>query len=338
MADTDKNDGTHDTPDDLRNLVDVHNCTCCPRECRADRTAKPGWCRVGDDFAISSICAHRGEEPVLSGRHGICNIFFEHCNLQCIYCQNYQISRNTAPIGPVRSLDDVLTEIEAVLSTGAKGVGFVSPSHSIPQMLRIIDALRVRGHRQTLVYNTNGYDRADIIRSLEGSIDVYLPDLKYMDEKLGREYSNAPNYPEIATAAIREMFRQKGANIYLDHDDVIESGMIIRHLVLPGQVENSKAALRWIAEELSPSVHVSLMSQYCPTPAVRDHPLLGRTLHPEEYDEVVEEFERLGFWRGWVQELGSPHSYLPDFDQSHPFEPEEIDHESDHSDRTGSRR
>jgi putative pyruvate formate lyase activating enzyme len=324
MTNPDEHNGAPNLPDNLRGLVNVQNCSCCPRECRADRTSgTPGWCRSGDEFAISSICAHRGEEPVLSGRHGICNIFFEHCNLQCIYCQNYQISRNTSPTGPERLLGDVISEIEAVLDTGAQGVGFVSPSHSIPQMLRIIYALRSRGHRQTLVYNTNGYDRAEVIRSLEGTIDVYLPDLKYMDERLGREYSGAPNYPEIATAAIREMYRQKGANIYLDeNDEVIQTGMIIRHLVLPGQVENSKAVLRWIAGELSPSVHVSLMSQYYPTPAVRDHPLLGRTLHPEEYDEVVDEFERLGFWRGWVQELGSPHSYRPDFDQSHPFEPD----------------
>jgi len=324
MTKSDEHNRAPGNPDDLRNLVNVHNCTCCPRECRADRTGdKPGWCRSGNEFAISSICAHRGEEPVLSGPHGICNIFFEHCNLQCIYCQNFQISRNTTPTGPAMSLDDVLTQIEAVLGTGARGIGFVSPSHSIPQMLRIIDALRARGHRQTLVYNTNGYDRTEIIRSLEGTIGVYLPDLKYMDEKLGREYSGAPNYQETATTAIREMYRQKGANIYLDdNDEVIQSGMIIRHLVLPGQVENSKTALRWIAEELSPSVHVSLMSQYYPTPAVRDHPLLGRTLHTEEYAEIVEEFERLGFWRGWVQELGSTHSYRPDFDQSHPFEPD----------------
>jgi putative pyruvate formate lyase activating enzyme len=320
-----REDNNEPIPPDYRDiLTDIRNCTCCPRECRADRSSdKPGWCRSGDGIMISSICAHRGEEPVVSGKHGICNIFFTHCNMQCIYCQNFQISRTTVPTGPAMRLEDVITEIEAVLATGAQGVGFVSPSHSLPQMFQIIAALRARGCRQAFVYNTNGYDRAEIIRQLEGVIGVYLPDLKYMDEKLGREYSGTPNYPDIATTAIREMYRQKGANIYLDgNDEVIQSGLIIRHLVLPGQVENSKAVLRWIAEQLSPSVHVSLMSQYYPTPAVKDHPLLGRTLHPEEYDEVIEEFERLGFWRGWVQELGSPHSYRPDFDLQHPFEPE----------------
>jgi len=312
-----------DQPVDRSSLVDIRNCACCPRECRADRTSeKLGWCKTDGGMLISSICAHRGEEPVFSGRRGICNIFFAHCNLQCIYCQNYQISRNHTCGHPLTDLDTVISEIERILSAGAKGVGFVSPSHSVPQMLRIIDALNSRGHRETYVYNSNGYDRVDVIRSLESTMGVYLPDLKYMDENLGRKYSDAPDYPGIATAAIREMFRQKGAGIFLDDDKIIQSGLIIRHLVLPGHVENSKAVLRWIAGELSPSVHISLMSQYYPTPAVRNHPKLGRTLHPEEYEEVVTEFERLGFYRGWVQELGSPHSYRPDFDLRHPFEPD----------------
>ena len=269
---------------------------------------------------VSSICAHRGEEPVISGQHGICNIFFAHCNLQCVYCQNYQISRNDTSLHALTSVDQVVLEIEAVLAGGARGVGFVSPSHFIPQLLDIVRVLKKRGHKQKYLYNSNGYDRAEVIKYLESTIDVYLPDLKYMNEPLGREYSDAPDYPDIATAAIREMFRQKGTNVFTDDDGVIESGLIIRHLVLPGHVENSKAVLRWIAEELSPSVHVSLMSQYYPTPAVKDHPVLGRPLHAEEYEEVIDEFERLGFYRGWVQELGSPHSYKPDFDARHPFE------------------
>lgn len=308
---------------DRDDLLDIRNCTCCPRECKADRTSeKLGYCKSGEDIMISSICAHRGEEPVISGRYGICNIFFAHCNLQCVFCQNYQISRNHTYGHYLTDIASVVAESEAVLATGARGVGFVSPSHFVPQMLEIIDTLRAHGHKQTYLYNSNGYDRVDVIKSLEGTIDVYLPDLKYMDEPLGRDYSDVPDYPEIATAAIKEMFRQKGANIYLDNYEVIESGLIIRHLVLPGHVENTKAVLRWIAGELSPAVHISLMSQYYPTPAVAGHPQLGRTLHPEEYEEVVDEFERLGFYRGWVQELGSPHSYRPDFAARHPFEPD----------------
>ena len=302
-------------------LLDLHECTCCPRECEADRgSARLGYCWSGTDIIVSSVCTHRGEEPVISGRHGICNIFFSHCNMQCVFCQNYQISRNHTNGPWLTDTAAVIAEIEAVLRAGATGVGFVSPSHFVPQMLEIINGLKARGYRQVYLYNSNGYDKVEVIRSLEGVIDVYLPDLKYLDEQLGREYSDTPGYPETATAAIKEMFRQKGSSILLDDQGVIESGLIIRHLVLPGQIENSRAVLRWIAGELSPSVHVSLMSQYHPTPAVRDHPQLGRTLRAEEYKKVVDEFERLGFYRGWVQELGSPHSYRPDFDNRHPFE------------------
>lgn len=301
--------------------LDLNNCKGCPRVCGSDRTSEQnGYCRSGDSVVVSSVCAHRGEEPVISGEDGICNVFFAHCNLQCVYCQNYQISRNHTSNHALTGVDQVVAEIEQVLDQGARGVGFVSPSHYINGMLQIIESLKKRGHNQRYVFNSNGYDRAKILRSLAGVIDVYLPDLKYMDEQIGREYSDAPRYPQIATAAIREMFHQKGANLTLDDDGVIESGLIIRHLVLPGHVENSKAVLRWIANELSPSVHISLMSQYYPTPAVRDHPVLGRTLNTDEYEEVIEEFERLGFYRGWVQELDSSHSYKPDFDNRHPFE------------------
>lgn len=302
-------------------ISDIRDCVVCPRECGTDRTSeKLGWCLSGADIMVASICAHRGEEPVISGEHGVCNLFFAHCNLQCIFCQNYQISGNRNEPVASRDIASIVTEIEAVLSAGAKGVGFVSPSHYIQSMLQIIEALKASGHQQTYLFNSNGYDKAATVKSLEGVIDVFLPDLKYMDASLGREYSGAKNYPEIATAAIKEMFHQKGANIYLDDDGIIESGLIIRHLVLPGQIDNSKAVLRWIADELSPAVHLSLMSQYHPTPAVADHPTLRRTLRPEEYQEVMEEFERLGFYRGWVQELESPKTYRPDFDQQHPFE------------------
>jgi len=301
--------------------LDPLQCAACPRECMADRTAGSfGFCECDDAVRVASICAHMGEEPVLSGEFGICNIFFGHCNLQCRFCQNHQISSNSLPLEKfVSSLEDVLDQIRALLARGVKGVGFVSPSHCVRQMLRIMDALEAEGHRPTFVYNSNGYDRTDVIQSMEDRIDVYLPDLKYMDNALASEYSGADDYVEHATAALKEMYRQRGADIELK-DGLITRGMIIRHLVLPGNVENSKAALRFVAEELSSDLHISLMSQYHPTKAVTDHPKLGRRLRVEEYDEVLDEFDRLGFHRGWVQELASSDHYLPDFDHDHPFE------------------
>ncbi len=258
---------------------------------------------------------------MISGPRGICNVFFSGCNLECVFCQNYQISQATGDYGDIsQQLPDVVAQIEAVLAGGAKGVGFVSPSHVIPQMKIIMAALAERGISPTFVYNTNGYDKPETIRSLEGRIDVWLPDLKYVDERLGCDCSDAPGYPEVAKAAIKEMFRQKGSTVRLDDEGYIESGLIIRHLVLPGAVENSINVMRWIAGELSPSVHVSLMSQYHPTRRVIGHPTLGRTVRPEEYNQVLAEFERLGFYRGWVQELDSASNYRPDFDRDHPFE------------------
>lgn len=259
---------------------------------------------------------------MLSGPRGICNVFFRSCNLRCTYCQNYQISRADGEPAELVGVDRVMARIEQLLRTGLKAVGFVSPSHYVPQVIELIDRLEQRSPRPRLVYNTNAYDRVDVLKTLEGRIDIYLPDLKYMDERLGRELSGVPRYPETATEAIREMYRQVGSSLWLDDDGDAVRGLIIRHLVLPGYVENSKAVLRWIASELSPSVHISLMAQYYPTPEVRNHPSLGRTLHPDEYAEVVEEFERLGFYRGWVQELESERHYRPDFDQDHPFEME----------------
>lgn len=218
------------------------------------------------------------------------------------------------------SLEQVCDQIEAVLDAGSKLVGFVSPSHYVPQVKVIMRGLEERGRRPVYVYNTSSYDKVETIKSFDGLVDVWLPDLKYLDEEIGRQISDTPNYPEVATAAIREMYYQKGSSIRLNKDGSIESGLIIRHLVLPGKMENSKSVLRWIAENLSISVHISLMSQYHPTEKVKAHPLLGRTLHFEEYAEVLEEFHNLGFHRGWVQELDSPTNYRPDFTEDHPFE------------------
>lgn len=303
-------------------LEELRSCSLCPRDCDVDRAVTAGgWCRTGSALPISSVCAHRGEEPVISGRHGIANVFFAHCNLQCVYCQNYQISSNRTPTSYFdRSLDSVADEIESILDGGSRRVGFVSPSHCLPQMQAIIEALHCRGRYPIYVYNTNGYDRVSTIRALSREFQVYLPDLKYLDNGLAGELSGADDYVGVAQEALGEMYRQTGPEVVLDEEGLIVRGMIVRHLVLPGHVGNSMEVLRWIARELSPDVHISLMSQYHPTPAVAQHPKLGRCLYAEEYEEVVDEFERLGFYRGWVQELDSPASYRPDFEKDHPFE------------------
>ena len=300
----------------------LRDCTICPRVCHADRTIKnTGFCGSGIGFHIGSICVHKGEEPVLSGMRGMCNVFFTRCNMHCIYCQNAQISRNRGPIlGREMSLSEVVTQIEQILEeTGISIVGFVSPSHVIPQMRAIIEAMCADGLHPTFVMNTNAYDRVQTITSLADMIDVYLPDLKYMDHDLAARYSATPDYPEAATAAIAEMYHQKGAQIELDDEGLITSGLIVRHLVLPEAVENSKQCLRFIAERLSPEIHLSVMSQYHPTEAVRDHPQLGRPLREEEYEEVLDEMDLLGLENGWIQEMESSVDYVPDFSSPDPF-------------------
>ncbi|MFH2050782.1 MAG: radical SAM protein [bacterium] len=297
-------------------------CTTCPRNCRVNRTSsKLGFCKTGVKISTGSICAHRGEEPVISGTHGICNIFFTHCNMQCLYCQNYDISRNTGTVVENEvSIPELVDRIEEVLKQGSKSVGFVSPSHYVIQMLQIIDEIKRRGHNPVFVYNTNGYDKKETIENLEGIIDVYLPDFKYMDEQLGRQLSDTPDYPKFASAAIGEMYRQKGAEITLDDEGLITSGLIIRHLVLPGYTENSINVLNYIAENFSNKCYISLMSQYYPTPRVTNEPFLNRRLKPREYDEVLDEFDKLGFENGWVQDMNSADNYRPDFLRNHPFE------------------
>ena len=306
----------------LAPLEKLRDCAVCPRDCHVNRFEGPtGYCHTDAGFAVSSICAHRGEEPVISGDSGICNIFFSQCNLQCIFCQNYQISHHHCRVpAELTGLTEIIYEIERILAQGAHAVGFVSPSHVVPQVRVLIDVLKVRGHSPVFVYNTSSYDKAETVRSLSGNISVWLPDLKYMDNDLASQYSDAPDYVEIACGALKEMYGQTGPDIELDSQDRILSGMIIRHLVLPGQVQNSKRVLQWIADEISPDMHISLMSQYFPTSQVASHPTLGRTLKVTEYESVLDEFDRLGFYRGWVQELDSPSHYRPDFNQDHPFE------------------
>ena len=270
---------------------------------------------------VASVCIHRGEEPPVSGPYGICNIFFSGCNLRCIYCQNYDISR---PPGGFRStfmtLDEVIDAIRITLSEKVVSVGFVSPSHMAPQVKAIIKGLNERGIKPITVYNTNSYDKPDVIDSFEGFIDVYLPDYKYVTPRIAVEYSDAPDYPEVALKALKRMYFQKGSTLPVDNEGRAESGMLIRHLVLPGHAEESKRVLRTIAEELSPGIHLSLMSQYHPTGSVINHPVINRTLYREEYTSVVETMESLGFRNVWAQEMDSHLNYRPDFSREHPFE------------------
>lgn len=306
----------------LKELDVLKHCNHCPRNCSADRfSGNLGYCNAGTEFSISSICTHRGEEPVISGPNGICNIFFTNCNLQCVYCQNYQISQNNRDFRHDRmEFKTVLREIVFILkNSGMKIVGFVSPGHFIPQMKAIIRALNSLGLELTYVYNSNGYDKVETLKSLEGLIDVYMPDFKYADDDLSEKLSAASDYTDFAVKALKEMYRQIGNAFIVDTSGYLMRGILIRHLVLPAHPENSKAVLRLIAE-ISPRLHISLMSQYHPNDYVKNIPGLSEALNPKEYFEVVDFMQETGFINGYVQEMSSSSNYNPDFRKDHPFE------------------
>ncbi len=307
------------TDEEIRLLSE---CTMCPRECAVNRFGGgSGYCKSDAGMNIASICVHRGEEPTISGPEGICNVFFSGCNLRCIYCQNWEIS-NPSGEPELKSFgyEEAIDRIADILSNGIKAIGFVSPSHVIPQVKAIIRGLHARGLRPVTVFNTNSYDKKETICSLEGLIDVYLPDFKYANSASAEAFSDAPDYPETALRAIREMYFQKGSVLMTDSGGRAENGLIVRHLVLPGRAEESRELLGRLADDISRGIHISLMSQYHPVPAVGHHPDLKRTLYRSEYSAVVRYMEELGFRNGWIQDMESHRNYRPDFSREHPFE------------------
>ena len=283
---------------------------------------------MDDRIHVSSIVLHRGEEPPISGEKGIVNVFFPSCNMECIYCQNWGIScRGTE--GTVMTVGEVCDEIIRLLPLSEGNLGFVSPTHFVLQMVSIVEELHVRGFYPTIVYNTNGYELASTLRSLEGIVDVWLPDFKYSDDTLAAELSGATRYSEYALAALKEMIHQVGTTLHTDDHGIARRGIIIRHLVLPGFVENSIGVLNLIAMRLSPNLHISLMSQYYPpdrimaqnrTSQIANRKSLNVPITRTEYETVLEAFHALGFTRGWLQEYDSHRNYRPDFSRDHPFE------------------
>jgi len=268
---------------------------------------------------VSSIFPHKGEEPVISGEKGICNVFFAHCNLQCIFCQNHQISRNTKH-GKNWLTDTkiIVDKIKSLLDSGIGMVGFVSPSHQVVQMVEIVNSLNKSGYKPIIVYNSNGYDKVETLKMLEDIVDVYLPDLKYYNSALALKFSGVSDYFQVASKAIKEMYRQKGSSLIRNNEGAANFGMIIRHLVLPGHANDSITLLNFLAEEVSAKLYISLMSQYYPPAGLSLPNELNQHVGIEEYKKVIEVLEKHGF-RGWIQDIESNQYYRPDFESSTPF-------------------
>ena len=286
-------------------------CRACPFECGVDRSQELGICRATDQFEISLAQLHHWEEPPISGTRGSGTIFFSHCNLRCRFCQNYGISQQGQgrEVTPERLLA-IMLELE---QQGAHNVNLVSPTHYSDQLLPVLERARVK-LEVPIVWNSNGYEKVETIVRFEGLVQVYLPDLKYHSDELARACSSAPDYFRHASAAITEMKRQVGRNRY-DEQGIIEKGLVIRHLVLPGHVEDSKRILTWIHDDLGPRTSVSLMAQYYPVHRAAELPGMNRRLSTEEYEDVRRRFDELGFEECFAQEPSSAsRDYTPDFD------------------------
>lgn len=301
-------------------MFDINTCRLCARRCSVDRYKKTGFCRIDDKLYVSAICIHKGEEPVLTGENGVCNVFFDHCNLQCLYCQNYQISNNeTCVKNDEISLQSCYDKIAEILDNGCNMLGLVSPTPYLNHIEKLVDMLHRNNYYPTVIYNTNGYDNVEIIRNLDDIVDVYLPDYKYGSYELAKDLSRAEDYPDVALEAIKEMVRQKGVELKLNDNGLATKGVIIRHLVLPGYMENSKSALLNLSTEISSDVVVSLMSQYYPTYNSNTYPDLSRKISEEEYEEVTQFMYSLGMTNGWTQSYDSSDIFKPDFNDSEVF-------------------
>ena len=304
----------------------LRSCTVCPKDCGNDRTSDEiAACYSGRLPIVSSYTAHFGEEPVLSGSKGAGNIFFGNCNLRCVYCQNYQISQTWKQQRKNEVTHERLAEMMLELQErGCHNIGFVSPTHFAPQMARAILIAARAGLRLPIVYNTNAYDSVEVLRLLEGIVDIYLPDLKYADSDAGFQYSKVRDYALHARAAIKEMHRQMGDSLVFSDDGLLKRGLLIRLLVLPNDIAGIEENLRWIRAELSPKTAISLMAQYYATNKAATDPryiLLSRRISEGEWFEAVSLLEELGIEEGFMQEYESAsYYYRPDFtDAEEPF-------------------
>ncbi|MBN1179447.1 MAG: radical SAM protein [Anaerolineae bacterium] len=296
-------------------------CECCPRACRVNRLAgQAGFCGIRAEVLVSHAGLHFGEEPPISGTRGSGTIFFAGCNLKCVFCQNYQISQEfRQDYTRALSVDKLAAEMLRLQDKGAHNVNLVSPSHVIFQIADAIVAARNRGLVVPIVYNSNGYDSVDALRQIRGLVEVYLPDIKYMDNDLGKRLSGADDYADVVPGVLEEMLAQVG-HLELDDAGIAVRGLLVRHLVLPGHLDNSRECLRFLAH-LSPDTFVSIMSQYSPQYKACEYAGIDRTLTQDEYDAIIDAALDLGLGNAFVQDFESQAHYLPDFAQERPFDP-----------------
>ena len=290
----------------------LESCTICPHNCKVNRLeGKIGRCRSSKNIKIALSSLHFAEEPCISGKNGSGTIFFSNCNLRCIYCQNYEISQMGK--GNEITIEELANIFLNQQEKGAHNINLVTPTMYVPQIIESIKIAKAKGLNLPIIYNTNSYENVETIKMLDGYIDVYLPDFKYYSNSLAKKYSGIDNYFEFASNAIKEMIKQVGFPKF-DENGMIKSGVIIRHLVLPNYLQNTKNILKWIKENLSKDVWVSVMAQYFPTYKAKEDEYLNRKLKNKEYKEIQEYMYFLNLENGYMQDLGeNEEQYVPKF-------------------------
>ena len=293
----------------------LENCMLCPHKCGINRIdGKKGRCKCDDKLKIALASLHMFEEPCISGENGSGTVFFSNCNLNCIYCQNYEISNLGK--GKEITIEHLAEIFLKQQEKGAHNINLVTPTMYVFQIIEALKIAKSKGLNIPIVYNSNGYENVETIKLLNGYIDVYLPDLKYYTNELSKKYSNVDNYFETSTEAIKEMYSQVGKAEF-DENGLIKKGVIIRHLVLPNHIQNTKNILKWIKDNMPDDIYVSVMAQYFPTYKAKEDNLINRKLNKKEYNEVLNYLYSLNLENGYIQELGEhEEEYVPNFDLS----------------------
>ncbi len=287
----------------------LSRCELCPRRCGVDRArGEAGFCRAGSTPTVHNYFPHFGEEPPVSGSRGSGTIFFTHCTMRCMYCQNFEFSQLSDE--KKVSVEELARMMLSLQESGCHNLNLVTPTHFLPQILEALRAAISRGFALPIVYNTSGYERIETLALLDGIVDMYLPDMRYAENQFARELSDAVDYVEVNRSAIKAMFAQVGA-LRMDTAGIATGGMIIRHLVLPNGAASSEETFRFIAREISPDTYVSVMSQYYPAYRASENKIIGRGITQEEYDRAIGAFSVAGLHNGWIQELSGKDARVP---------------------------
>ena len=287
----------------------LEKCAICPHNCGINRLNNQiGRCKSKDTVKVALYSTHNFEEPCISGKKGSGTVFFSNCNMNCVFCQNYEISQQGK--GREISIEELADIFIKQQEKDVENINLVTPTSYVPQIIEAIKIARKNGLKLPIVYNTNGYEKVETLKMLEGYVDIYLPDFKYSNDDLGKRLSKVDNYFEIVTEALKEMYRQTGKAVF-NAEGIMQKGMIIRHLVLPNHILNSRRVLKWINENMH-DVYVSVMAQYFPTYKAKEIDDINRKLTKEEYEQIENYLYRLDLENGYIQELGEhEEEYVP---------------------------